>query len=65
VLCLNNTRIKEIPITVPKRTYGHSKMRVHDMVASLQRLVTLFLRSFRYKARIRELNNAKAPHAGS
>ena len=35
ILNLNEFRIKEIPITLPPRTYGHSKMKVHDMVQSL------------------------------
>jgi dolichol-phosphate mannosyltransferase len=32
VLNLNGFRIKEIPIALPPRTYGHSKLRFSDMV---------------------------------
>ena len=32
ILNLNRLRIKEIPIALPPRTYGHSKLRFHDMV---------------------------------
>jgi dolichol-phosphate mannosyltransferase len=35
ILNLNAFRIKEIPITLPPRTYGHSKMKVNDMVYCL------------------------------
>jgi dolichol-phosphate mannosyltransferase len=55
VLCLSNTRIAEIPITLPKRTYGHSKMKISDIVASVRRLFALYFRSFGYKTRIRAL----------
>jgi dolichol-phosphate mannosyltransferase len=32
ILNLNNFRIREIPIALPPRTCGHSKMKVHDMI---------------------------------
>jgi dolichol-phosphate mannosyltransferase len=32
ILNLNGFRIKEIPIALPPRTYGHSKLRFRDMV---------------------------------
>jgi len=68
VLCLSGARVKEVPIALPKRTYGHSKMRWADVFASLRRLVTLYLRSFQYKSRLRELTGSTAErvfHAGS
>ena len=58
----------EVPIALPKRTYGHSKMRVSDALASLRRLLALYLRSFHYKARLRELPapaGERTVHAGS
>jgi dolichol-phosphate mannosyltransferase len=35
ILNLNKYKIKEIPITLPPRTYGHSKLRFSDMVQCL------------------------------
>ena len=40
-------KIKEIPIVLPKRTYGESKMRFIDIIRTLKHfliLVRLFLR---------------------
>jgi dolichol-phosphate mannosyltransferase len=42
ILHLNNIRIKEVPIKLPKRTYGNSKMRFKDAWVSLQFLVKMF-----------------------
>lgn len=61
VLCHAGARIHEVPIALPKRTYGHSKMALKDVVSSVKRLVTLFGRSFRYKARIREITGNAPP----
>jgi dolichol-phosphate mannosyltransferase len=44
VIYRNGYRIREIPIVLPKRTYGTSKMRTRDAVQSLKRLFSLFLR---------------------
>ena len=55
VLCLAGVRVKEVPITLPKRTYGHSKMQLKDVIGSLRRLIALSLRSFHYKAALRTL----------
>jgi dolichol-phosphate mannosyltransferase len=60
VLCLSQARIVEIPITLPKRTYGNSKMKLSDIFTSLRRLISLYARSFHYKA---ELNRLKADKA--
>lgn len=43
ILDFNRFRIKEIPIMLPSRTYGHSKMRLADMLGSLKFLVVIFL----------------------
>jgi dolichol-phosphate mannosyltransferase len=32
ILNLNQFKIKEIPIALPPRTYGHSKLQFHDMI---------------------------------
>lgn len=42
LLNLNGFRIKEIPIALPPRTYGHSKLRFRDMVHALVFMVTIF-----------------------
>jgi dolichol-phosphate mannosyltransferase len=68
ILCLGGVRVKEISIALPIRAHGHSKMRVSDALASLRRLLALYLRSFHYKARLRELPapaGERTVHAGS
>jgi dolichol-phosphate mannosyltransferase len=42
ILNLNKYRIKEIPIALPSRTYGHSKLRFRDMVHALVFMLTIF-----------------------
>jgi dolichol-phosphate mannosyltransferase len=42
VLHLNSIRIKEVPIHLPKRTYGNSKMRFGDLVTSVRFLFKMF-----------------------
>lgn len=42
VLYCNNYRIKEIPIILPARVYGQSKMRLKDALQSLLRLIKIF-----------------------
>jgi dolichol-phosphate mannosyltransferase len=63
VLCLSRARVKEVPITLPKRTYGHSKMSIRDVLLSLRKLVGLFFRSFRYKAALRKIAGTAAERA--
>jgi len=63
VLCHAGAQIREVPIALPKRTYGHSKMAVRDVLGSLQRLLALCGRSFRYRARIRQIMSQA--HAGN
>lgn len=52
-LHLNGLSIKEIPILLPARTYGHSKMTVKDSLVSLQHLFKLFARKFSGKNSLR------------
>lgn len=47
VLGRNGFRIGEIPIVLPARTYGHSKMSWHDAFRSLRTLLALFWESVR------------------
>jgi len=47
-LYLNGIKIKEIPIYLPKRTYGHSKMRISDIFYSIYMLIKIRFLSKRY-----------------
>ena len=50
ILNLNRLKIKEIPINLPARTYGTSKMTWSDALNSLNFLILLFFRKlFRKK----------------
>lgn len=42
ILNLNKYKIKEIPIALPPRTYGHSKLRFSDMVQCLFFMLAMF-----------------------
>ena len=42
ILHLNNITIKEIPIKLPKRTYGNSKMNISDALTSFYFLFKMF-----------------------
>ena len=42
-LHINNYRIVEIPIHLPSRVYGHSKMRIKDAINSLRHLLRIYL----------------------
>ncbi len=44
VLCRQGVDVDEISIPLPKRTYGHSKMRPGDVAGGVVRLVRLWLR---------------------
>jgi dolichol-phosphate mannosyltransferase len=52
LLCRIGIRVTEVPISLPRRTYGHSKMTVRDVLKSLQLLLVLWLRSFRSTAAV-------------
>lgn len=43
ILNYNKYTISEIPITLPARTYGHSKMRISDIWNSLKFLIYIFI----------------------
>ncbi len=45
----NKFRISEIPIFLPKRTYGNSKMKISDILNSIYLILKLFLLKFFYK----------------
>ena len=45
ILHVNNYRIVEIPINLPSRVYGHSKMRIYDAIYSLVLLFKLYFLS--------------------
>jgi dolichol-phosphate mannosyltransferase len=45
LMCRYGVTVKELPIDLPRRTYGHSKMRCSDVIASLRTLIRLFVTS--------------------
>ncbi len=45
VLWINGYKVKEIPLELPARTYGHSKMALKDIKRSVELLVQLFFRT--------------------
>jgi dolichol-phosphate mannosyltransferase len=45
LLYLDGARVKEVPIALPKRTYGSSKMRVQDVLGSVQMLARIYARA--------------------
>lgn len=47
LLCRCGVHVREIPMKLPKRTYGHSKMTVRDVLKSVQMLFALYVRSLR------------------
>lgn len=51
IFSLNSLRITEIPVNLPKRTYGHSKMRMKDIYESLRLLIILFIKKVFLKKR--------------
>jgi len=53
ILNLNKFRIKEIPIKLFARTYGHSKMRLADAWQSLKLLMIIFVRAIFDKRRFK------------
>lgn len=44
-LHVNRVTIKEVPIILPARTYGHSKMRIKDIISGVRSLLSLALRA--------------------
>lgn len=51
ILIVNGFRITEIPISLPPRTYGHSKMDIAEIGRSVGLLLSLFLASVLHKGR--------------
>lgn len=45
ILTLNNFKIVEVPIKLPPRTYGHSKMALKDIALSVRLILLLFAKS--------------------
>lgn len=45
MLAQHKYKIKEIPIELPKRCYGHSKMRMADIARSIFKLIDLYFRT--------------------
>jgi dolichol-phosphate mannosyltransferase len=45
ILDLNGFKIGQIPIKLPPRTYGHSKMKLKDVFTSADRIMSLFFKS--------------------
>lgn len=71
ILHLNKILIKEIPILLPARVYGHSKMRFKDALHSVTHLAHLFLTKLVNRERyeivdpfIPVMATAKADHQG-
>jgi dolichol-phosphate mannosyltransferase len=61
-LHVNRHSIAEVPIALPARTYGHSKMRASDAIGSLIRLIILAstqLMTSRYKVSREGTDNAR------
>ncbi|MCO6500297.1 MAG: glycosyltransferase [Vicingus serpentipes] len=52
VLHLNQYQITEIPIKLPARTYGSSKMTLNDMILSLRMLAKMFWKKTLHKRKM-------------
>lgn len=53
ILNLNGLKIGEIPIKLPARTYGHSKMALKDILLSTNLILSLYIRSITNKDNLR------------
>lgn len=51
ILNFNHYSIAEIPISLPARTYGHSKMKLKDITQSVKFIMNIFLHSIFNKKR--------------
>ena len=65
MLCRRGVTVHEIPISLPKRTYGHSKMSTRDVLGSVAKLLRLWLRrrKGRPAAALAGTGRAHGPHA--
>lgn len=55
--------VRETPIVLPRRTYGHSKMAMRDMINSFTTLLDLSLRSLRNASTISAMRASSAARA--
>lgn len=56
ILHMNHISIKQVPIVLPARTYGHSKMRLHDVFQSFGFLLRLSILTVMFPNRYRISN---------
>lgn len=54
ILNFNGFRIGQIPIKLPPRTYGHSKMKFRDVFTSISRIISLYIRSIVNRGSLRK-----------
>lgn len=59
ILNINKFSIKEIPIELPARTYGSTKMKTSDAIKSLLQLGTLFIQRLFTKKKVYKINNSE------
>ncbi|MFC1595714.1 glycosyltransferase [Candidatus Margulisiibacteriota bacterium] len=65
ILNVNKFSIHEVPIVLPARTYGHSKMTVKEIISTLKRLFETFLLTIvnrsRYKLNLKANQQKNSP----
>jgi dolichol-phosphate mannosyltransferase len=54
---LSGVRIREVPVVLPARALGNSKMGLDEIVASLKQLLTLYVRGSAVKRRVAKQQN--------
>jgi hypothetical protein len=54
---LYGVRIREVPVVLPARALGDSKMGLDEIVASLKQLLTLYVRGSAVKRRVAKQQN--------
>jgi dolichol-phosphate mannosyltransferase len=57
----NGARVKEVPIVLPVRTYGHSKMSLREAAKSARQLLSLYASTLRNPNRFRYVEPVKEP----
>ena len=45
LLCREGATVREVPIALPRRNFGNSKMSMNDIVGSLRMLAAIYARS--------------------
>ena len=63
ILDLNRYRIAEVPIKLPARIYGHSKMSLKEISKSVYRLFSLYLRQLFFKNTILSSEGRSLPRS--